>query len=69
MRPAPPWQRAMQSMGYLLPGQRASCQNCRHSVRVEPTGAINDRWPLRCSVGGFGVGLGATCDRHERKST
>ena len=52
-------------MGYLPANQRPVCRTCRHSQQQQPTGAQNDAWLWRCSLGGFGTTAEAVCDKYE----
>lgn len=58
------------AMGYLNANQRPCCRNCSHGEQAPRSGAYNDVYPWRCTLGGFGVTAQAVCKEHnapERK--
>lgn len=60
-------QRAMERMGYTPAAARPGCQNCAHGTGTKPTGALNDRHPVRCGIGHFGTTPLAICNDHKPK--
>jgi hypothetical protein len=65
--PMTPVERHQRAMGFVHASQRQACRNCRHAIEINPTGASNDCWALRCHKHGFGVTALSICDWHERK--
>lgn len=59
-------ERAHQAMGYLPPGQRDACINCAWAKDTKPTGACNDVWTTRCTLGKFGVANFGWCCCYRR---
>ena len=60
-----PTERAKASMGFQAANRRACCRNCSHATQVQPSGASNDAYPWRCTLGGFGVTAQAICGEHQ----
>ena len=54
------------AQGFLPPAARNGCYNCVYVEDVNASGAPNDLWHRRCSLGHFGTQAYAICHWHDK---